>query len=108
MSAPGAAPPALAGSPPLVALGCLPERGAPTAFAAAAGCRIEAADGRRFLDLHNGAGTVLLGHAHPAVTAAVLRAVRAGRAHASDGAANRRSSNQPRSVASPSSSCTKP
>jgi glutamate-1-semialdehyde 2,1-aminomutase len=78
MSAPGAAPLALAGSPPLVALGCLPERGAPTAFVAAAGCRIEGADGRRFLDLHNGAGAVLLGHAHPAVTEAVLLAVRAG------------------------------
>jgi glutamate-1-semialdehyde 2,1-aminomutase len=78
MSTLGAAPPALAGSPPLVALGWLPERGAPTAFVAAAGCRIEAADGRRFLDLHNGAGTVLLGHAHPAVTEAALRAVRAG------------------------------
>jgi glutamate-1-semialdehyde 2,1-aminomutase len=78
MSAPGATPPALAGLPPLVALGCLPERGAPTAFVAAAGYRIEATDGRRFLDLHNGSGAVLLGHAHPAVTEAVLRAVRAG------------------------------
>jgi len=78
MSVLGAAPLALAGSPPLVALGCLPKRGAPTAFVAAAGCRIEAADGRRFLDLHNGAGAVLLGHAHPVVTEAALRAVRAG------------------------------
>ena len=78
MSTPGAAPPVLAGSPPLVALGWLPKRGAPIAFVAAAGCRIEADDGRRFLDLHNGAGAVLLGHAHPAVTEAVLRAVRAG------------------------------
>jgi glutamate-1-semialdehyde 2,1-aminomutase len=78
MSAPGAAPLALAGSSPLVALGCLPKRGAPTAFVSAAGCRIEATDGRRFLDLHNGSGTVLLGHAHPAVTEAVLRAVNNG------------------------------
>jgi glutamate-1-semialdehyde aminotransferase len=78
MSTPSAAPLVLAGSPPLVALGWLPKRGASTAFVAAAGCRIEAADGRSFLDLHNGAGTVLLGHAHPAVTEAVLRAVRAG------------------------------
>jgi hypothetical protein len=54
MSALAAAPPALAGSPPLVALGWLPKRGAPTAFVAAAGCRIEATDGRCFLDLHNG------------------------------------------------------
>jgi glutamate-1-semialdehyde aminotransferase len=77
MSAPGAVP-ALAGLPPLVALGFLPRQGAPTAFVAAAGCRVEADDGRRFLDLHNGAGAVLLGHAHPAVTEAVLRAVRAG------------------------------
>jgi glutamate-1-semialdehyde aminotransferase len=78
MSAQGTALHALAGSPPLVALGFLPKRGAPTAFVAAAGCRVEAVDGRRFIDLHNGAGAVLLGHAHPAVTEAVLRAVRAG------------------------------
>jgi glutamate-1-semialdehyde 2,1-aminomutase len=78
MSAPGSAPPLLAGAPTLVALGFLPAQGAPTAFVAAAGCRIETADGRRLLDLHNGAGAVLLGHAHPAVTEAVVRAARSG------------------------------
>jgi glutamate-1-semialdehyde 2,1-aminomutase len=78
VSAPGTALHALAGWPPLVALGFLPKRGAPTAFVSAAGCQIETTDGRRLLDLHNGAGAVLLGHAHPAVTEAVLRAVRAG------------------------------
>ncbi|MGQ0577059.1 MAG: aminotransferase class III-fold pyridoxal phosphate-dependent enzyme [Pseudonocardia sp.] len=42
------------------------------------GAHLWDADGRRFLDLLLGFGSVVLGHAHPAVTEAVVDAVRAG------------------------------
>src|SRR5690349_10849428 len=53
----------------------------PPYFAAAHGCEVLDTDGRRFVDFsHCGVGAHLLGYAHPAVTAAVLRRVTLGSA----------------------------
>lgn len=46
--------------------------GAPHAFAGAEGAYVTDLDGRRYLDYHAGAGTVLLGYNHPAVNEAVF------------------------------------
>jgi glutamate-1-semialdehyde 2,1-aminomutase len=51
----------------------------PAYFAEARGCEIVDLDGRCYLDFtHNGVGACLLGYAHPAVTAAVVRRISHG------------------------------
>ena len=51
----------------------------PSYFSEARGCEVFDLDGRRYLDFAtNGIGSCLLGYAHPAVTAAVLRRVQLG------------------------------
>jgi glutamate-1-semialdehyde 2,1-aminomutase len=51
----------------------------PPYFTEAHGCEVIDLDGRRYLDFsHNGVGACLLGYAHPAVTAAVVRRVTRG------------------------------
>lgn len=51
----------------------------PPYFSEAHGCEVIDLDGRRYLDFsHNGVGVCLLGYAHPAVTAAVVRRVTRG------------------------------
>jgi len=51
----------------------------PAYYQEARGCEVIDADGRHFYDfLHNGVGSCLLGYAHPEVTAAVVRRIRAG------------------------------
>jgi glutamate-1-semialdehyde 2,1-aminomutase len=52
--------------------------GVPIAMLRSAGCRVWDADGREYLDLVMALGAVALGYAHPAVTEAVVRAVRDG------------------------------
>jgi glutamate-1-semialdehyde aminotransferase len=52
--------------------------GGPTHLLRAAGCRVWTADGRELLDWTMALGAVSLGYGHPAVTEAVLRAVRDG------------------------------
>jgi len=43
-----------------------------------AGAEVWDVDGRRYVDFHNGFGSTAVGHAHPAVVAAIERAARAG------------------------------
>ena len=43
----------------------------PVAIVSAHGARLTSADGREYIDYHLSSGPVLLGHAHPAITAAV-------------------------------------
>ena len=52
--------------------------GTPRFFAAGAGARVRDVDGRSYLDYVGSWGPLILGHAHPAVLAAVQRAVRDG------------------------------
>lgn len=52
--------------------------GTPRFFAAGTGARIRDVDGRSYLDYVASWGPLILGHAHPAVLAAVQRAVRDG------------------------------
>lgn len=49
--------------------------GEPYAFTEADGAYVVDADGRRYLDYHAGFGAVLLGHNHPTVNQAVIRAI---------------------------------
>lgn len=51
---------------------------APYAFVRGSGCRLEDDRGRRFVDLSMGGGTLLLGHAHPRITAAAHEALARG------------------------------
>src|SRR5579859_1769785 len=62
-----------------------PALGQPLYIARASGPYIHDADGRRLIDLCMSNGATLLGHAHPAVSAAVERAVKLGLACAYDG-----------------------
>ena len=66
------------------------DSGLPTEYASAEGCRITLADGRALVDCTSALGSVALGYAHPAVTARVVEAVRAGNvaglAHRGEGA----------------------
>ena len=50
----------------------------PTHFDSASGCRVVTAGGRTLVDCAMALGSVALGYAHPAVTAAVVAAARAG------------------------------
>ncbi|HET7427713.1 MAG TPA: aminotransferase class III-fold pyridoxal phosphate-dependent enzyme [Gemmatimonadales bacterium] len=52
--------------------------GVPVAMVRSAGCRVWDADGHEYLDLVMALGAVALGYGHPAVTEAVVRAVRDG------------------------------
>lgn len=52
--------------------------GEPPIISRASGAEIEDSDGRRYVDLVGSWGPLILGHAHPAVTEAVIKAVRDG------------------------------
>lgn len=52
--------------------------GSPLFITEAAGARLEDADGRRYIDLVGSWGPMILGHAHPAVTDAIIRAAQRG------------------------------
>src|ERR687895_1607985 len=54
--------------------------GTPVFVRAATGAWLEAEDGRRYLDYIGGYGPHILGHGHPAIVAAVERALRPGTA----------------------------
>jgi len=50
----------------------------PIYLARGAGAQVWDVDGRAYVDFHNGFGSTAVGHAHPAVVAAIDRAARAG------------------------------
>jgi glutamate-1-semialdehyde 2,1-aminomutase len=52
--------------------------GEPVFFKSASGARVEAEDGRRFIDYVGSWGPMILGHAHPAVLEAVIATARRG------------------------------
>src|SRR5215213_9849137 len=60
------------------AIGLLPAAGVPHYFRGARGAVLEDVDGNRLIDLHNGWGSVILGHGAPEVAEAVGRALRSG------------------------------
>ena len=66
------------------------DSGLPTEYVSAEGCRLTLSDGRTLVDCTSALGAVALGYAHPAVTARVVDAVRAGNvaglAHRAEGA----------------------
>lgn len=55
-----------------------PPDGAPERMTRSQGCHVWDTEGRQYLDWHMGLGTVALGYAHPAVTAAVQAAAARG------------------------------
>ncbi len=50
----------------------------PIYLASGAGSRVTDVDGNSYIDYHNGFGTMIAGHAHPAIVAAIEKAARTG------------------------------
>ena len=62
------------GAPPRI----YPLLGRPLYLSRADGPHLYDVDGNRFIDFHSSAGAALLGHNHPAIKAALIRAVEEG------------------------------